>query len=169
MTYKTQLFVLFFSFWALFSYSQNRLPSVQLKDIRGQSIDTQKLSDNKGNPVIICFIKTCCNSPVNLLDDIAEVYEDWQEETGVVMYVIATDDARSTCSVAPKSSMHEWNFPIYLDPNSDFKRKMNVIVNPHAFLLNGDGKIVWQKGGYTNGDVELIYKELLKLNQRIKQ
>ncbi len=161
---KSKLIFLFFSLLAFLSYSQNSLPSVQLRDVRGKAIDTRKFANNNGKPVIICFIRTCCNSPVNLLDDVAEVYDDWQEETGLIFYVIATDDARSTCNVGPKSSMHEWNFPIYLDPNSDFKRKMNVIVNPHTFLLNGKGEIVWQKGGYTNGDVDVIYKELLKLH-----
>ena len=59
--------------------------------------------------------------------------------------------------------MHEWDFPIYLDPNSEFKRKMNVNINPHTFILNGKGEIIWQKAVYNSGDVNLIYKELMKL------
>ena len=75
MNYKSNLSSLLFIFISLISYSQSSLPSVKLMDIHGSIIDTKKLSDNNGKPIIICFIKTCCNAPLNMLDDVAEVYE----------------------------------------------------------------------------------------------
>jgi hypothetical protein len=40
---------------------------------------------------------------------------------------------------------------------------MNVNNVPHTFLLNGDGKIVWQHNGYNPGDEE----ELFELVQKV--
>ncbi len=58
-----------------------------------------------------------------------------------------------------------WDFDILLDPNSDFKRAMNVNLIPHTFLLNGNGEIVWQHTSFAEGgELELI--ELVrKLNR----
>ena len=156
----TYTLTLLIGFSVLAQDSTLNLPSVRLRNIKGKTFDTSKIRNN-GNPIIICFIKTCCSSPTSLLDDIAEDYEEWQEETGVVMYVIATDDARSTCKVAPLTNVKEWDYPVLLDPNSDFKRAMNVIVNPHTFVYNGNGKLIWQKAGYVPGEKDEIYEQLI--------
>jgi len=44
--------------------------------------------------------------------------------------------ARSSNSVAPFVNARGWEFPVYLDPNGDFKRAMNVGDIPHTFLLD---------------------------------
>jgi len=166
MTNKKWIFRILILLSAFFVITQGQasttIPSVILKDIKGKSYDTADLIKNKGNPVIICFVKTCCTSVTNMLDNIADVYEEWQENTGVILYVISTDDARSSCKVAPLASFKEWEYQIFLDPNSDFKHKMNVIINPHTFLLDGEGEIIWQKAGYSEGDEDEIYNFLIK-------
>jgi len=48
-----------------------------------------------------------------------------------------------------------------LDPNGDFKRAMNVQNAPHVFVLDGEGKIVYNHAGYTDGGEEDIYEALL--------
>lgn len=166
MTHFRSVFFLLCLFIANSIFSQEQtssIPSVRLKDVKGKSYNTSDLAYNNGKAVIICFVKTCCASPTSMLDNIAEVYEEWQENTGVVLYVISTDDARSTCKVAPLANVKEWEYQIFLDPNSDFKRKMSVVVNPHTFVLDGKGEIIWQKAGYSEGDENEIIKLIEKL------
>lgn len=141
-----------------------KLPSFNLKELNGKPINTDEITNN-GNPILICFWKTCCKPPVNMLDAISEVYEDWVNETGVVLYAISIDDSRSTNRVAPFVNGRAWEYKVLLDPNSDFKRIMNVVLTPHTFLLNGDGEIVWQKAMYFLGDEEEIYEQIKNLQK----
>ena len=139
----------------------NKLPTFNLKDINGKMLNTSEIANN-GKPILICFWKTCCKPPVEMLTAINEVYEDWVDETGVVLYAISVDDARNSNLVAPFVNGKGWDYIVWLDPNSDFKRAMNVVLTPHTFLLNGDGEIVWQKAMYIPGDEEEIYKQIKK-------
>ncbi len=158
----TTIIICYFSIIQLFSQNNINLPSVILKDVKGKTFNTSDIV-NKGNPLIICFIKTCCSDKNNLLDEIAEDYENWKTQTKVVLYVISTDDSRSSCKVAPMANVKEWNFPILLDINSNFKEKMNVIINPHVFIFDRNGKMVWQKAGYVSDEKDEIYEQILKL------
>jgi len=141
----------------------NKLPTFNLKDINGKMLNTSEITNN-GKPVLICFWKTCCKPPVKMLTAINEVYEDWVDETGVVLYAISVDDARNSNLVAPFVNGKGWDYIVLLDPNSDFKRAMNVVLTPQTFLLNGDGEIVWQKAMYIPGDEEEIYKQIKKIS-----
>jgi peroxiredoxin len=146
------------------SNSVTELPSITLINIKGKSINLSEIS-NDNNPILICFWKTCCKKPGEYLDAISEVYQDWVDETGVVLYAIAIDDVRSSNKVAPFANSHGWEFEVMFDINSEAKRAMNVALTPHTFLLNGKGEIIWQKSLYTYGDEELIYEKILQLSK----
>ena len=141
------------------------LPSVKVKNLKGQMIDT-KTFNNDGKPFIINFWATWCKPCLTELKNINEVYEDWQDETGVKIIAISVDDTRNSRKVAPLVRGKGWSYEVYLDENSAFKRAMNVNNPPHTFLVNGKGKIVWQHNGYAPGDEEILYEELLKLLEK---
>ena len=65
--------------------------------------------------------------------------------------------------VAPYVNASDWEYEIYLDPNSDFKRAMGVSTVPHTFLLNEENKIVWQHKGYIEGDEMELFEEIKKI------
>jgi len=138
------------------------LPSVKLKDLSGKTIDISQFK-NDGKPIIISFWATWCKPCKAELNAIAEEYEDWQDETGVALIAVSIDDARSTGRVEPYVNGQGWDYKILLDPNGDLKRAMNVNNVPHTFLVNGDGKIVWQHNNYATGDEEELYKKVLAL------
>lgn len=138
------------------------LPSVIVKDLQNKNINTAELT-NKHKPLLLIFWKSCCMANINVLDAINEVYADWQEETGVVLYAVSVDDSRSAANIAPLVNGKGWDFPVLLDVNADFKRAMNVNATPHIFILNGDGVVVWQKMMYAPGDETEIHKVLLSI------
>lgn len=137
------------------------IPSIMVKTMDGQSFNTADLS-NDGNPMIISFWALWCKPCISELTSIADVYDDWQEETGVKLVAISVDDSRSTSKVMPFVNGKGWDYEVYLDPNGDFKRNMNVNVIPHTFLINGNGEIVWQHTSFTEGSeldlIELVRK-----------
>ena len=54
-------------------------------------------------------------------------------------------------------------YEIYLDPNEDFKKAMNVVNIPHTFLVDGTGKVVWQHTSYAVGDEVDLYEKIKEL------
>ncbi|MFT7155504.1 MAG: cytochrome c biogenesis protein CcmG/thiol:disulfide interchange protein DsbE [Parvicella sp.] len=141
-----------------------QLPDVKIKDVEGNTVNISELS-NDGKPIIISFWATWCKPCKAELNTISEEYDDWVEETGVKLIAISIDDARSTGRVEPYVNAQGWEYTILLDPNGDLKRAMNVNNVPHTFLIDGDGKIVWDHNNYAAGDEEELHEELLKISK----
>jgi peroxiredoxin len=139
------------------------IPSVDLKTIDGKKFNTSQIQ-NDGKPIIIDFWATWCKPCIMELNSIAEKYDEWQKETGVVLYAVSIDDSKSVSRVAPFVNTKGWDFIVLLDPNSDFKRAMNVINIPHIFIIDGNGKIVEQYTTYAEGNENKIYETLKKIS-----
>ena len=76
------------------------LPDVNLKDIEGNSVSTASLVQSEG-PTVFCFWATWCSPCKRELNNYAELYEDWVDETGVQIVAVSIDDQRSVNRVAP--------------------------------------------------------------------
>ena len=143
-----------------------QLPAVTLKTIDGQAIRTDTLSNN-GKPFIIDFFATWCKPCNRELDAIAEVYEEWQEETGVKIFAISIDQAQNINKVKPLVSNHGWEYEVLLDTNSDFLRAVGGQMIPYTLIVDATGKVVYKHSGYTDGaEAELIEKVRELLNAK---
>lgn len=131
------------------------IPSVTLKDMNGKTVDTATLS-NDGKPFIIDFWATWCKPCVRELKAIADVYDEWVEETGVKIYAVSLDAAQDAQRVKPFVENKGWEYEVLLDPNGDFKRQLGVSDPPHVFVVDGEGNIVWNHQGYVDGGEEDI-------------
>ncbi|MAC85829.1 MAG: alkyl hydroperoxide reductase [Flavobacteriales bacterium] len=162
---KETLFVLIFisSLSLVAQEKLNVFPSVDIKNIEGKIINTDEF-DNGGKPIIVSFWATWCKPCAKELDAISEVYDEWQDETGVKLLAISIDDARNTAKIAPFANGKDWPYEVYLDANSDLKRALNVNAIPHTFLLNGKKEIVWQHTSYFDGDEDELFEEVQKLH-----
>lgn len=135
------------------------VPAVDIKKPDGSVFNTGDL-DNGGKPIILSFWATWCKPCILELSAIADQYADWQAETGVKLVALSIDDARTTNSVAPFVNGKGWDYELYLDPNGDFKRAMNVNLVPHTFLLNGNKEIVTQHTTFSPGDEEELFEKV---------
>ena len=136
--------------------------NITIKALDGTSVQTSAIQ-NDGKPIIISFCATWCKPCNRELNTIKEVYEEWQEETGVKIVAVSIDDARSASRVKPHVEGNDWPYEVYLDQNSDLKRAMNVVNVPHTFILNGEGEIVWQHTGYQDGGEEEVIEKVREL------
>lgn len=167
---RKQSLILIFTLITLVAFTQGsvfkykKLPSVTLKDIKGITFNSSAIV-NDGKPIIISFWATWCKPCIRELSAMSDTYNDWVKETGVKVYAISIDDARSTALVAPLVNGKGWDFTVLLDPNSDFKRAMNVGPIPHTFLLNGKGEVVWQHTSFAEGDELNLIDLVRKLNR----
>ena len=139
------------------------LPSVDLKTLDGKVFNTSSMK-NDGNPIFVSFWATWCTNCIKELNSISEVYEDWQEETGVKVYAVSIDDSRNKDRVGPFSASQGWEYDILIDENKDFFRAMNGSNPPYSFIIDGNGKVVWEHTGYHEGDEDIVKSVLDKLS-----
>jgi thiol-disulfide isomerase/thioredoxin len=148
---------------SVFSYGQGaQIPSVTIKDISERPFNTADIS-NDGKPIIINFWATWCSPCKRELENIAALYDDWVEETGVKLVAVSIDDVRNVAKVEPYVNGKGWDYEVLLDMNGDFKRAMSVNGIPHTFLVDSKGMIVWQDNNYTEGGEYKLYELVKKL------
>lgn len=139
-----------------------KVPSVDVKSLSGKIVNTSKFN-NGGKPYIINFWATWCSPCKRELSNIADVYDDWVDETGVKIIAVSIDDSRNAHKVKPYIDSKGWDYEIYIDENSDLARSMNVNNPPHTVLVDGSGKIVYEHNGYSPGDEDELYDKLKEL------
>lgn len=154
-----KLLTFFILLSAIVSLDAQTLPSVRLKDIHGKTIDTRTLS-NDGKPLVISFFATWCKPCMRELRAIDEVYEEWQSQTGVKLVLISIDDAQNSSKVKPMVDGEGWDFEVLLDSDSEFARLMQVQSIPHVFVINTEGKIVYNHMGYAEGGENELFKAI---------
>ena len=131
--------------------AQKSLPSVQVRTLEGKTVDIREYAGN-GKPTVISFWATWCAPCKKELDAIADLYEDWQEEYGVEILAISIDDQRALAKVAPLVQSKGWPYTILTDVNQQLKNALNFQSIPQTFLLDKEGKIVFEHTGYVPGD-----------------
>lgn len=148
------------AFLALAASAQ--LPSVQLKDLDGKTVDTATLS-NDGKPFVISFFATWCKPCNRELKAIHDEYADWQEETGMRLIAISIDEAHNASKVRPLVDSEGWEYQVLLDTNGELKRTLGIESIPHVLIVDGNGKIVDSRSGYTEGSEQHIIEKIREL------
>lgn len=134
--------------------------SQNIKDINGKNVNITNIV-KKDELTLVCFFATWCKPCIKELSAFDENYDAWNEETGVKIIIISIDNSRSINSVKPFVDAKGWSFDVYLDPNSDYKRYLNVSNIPQTFLFK-NGKVVYSHTSYLDGDEIIIYENIKK-------
>ena len=142
--------------------AEAQMPAVILNDIDGKQVSVDTLA--AGRPTIVSFFATWCKPCNRELTAIADVYDEWQEETGVQLVAVSIDEAQTIQKVKPLVDSHDWPYRILLDPNSDLKRALGIQLIPFVLITDGNGNIVYKHNGYTDGAED----ELIEVVRKIK-
>ena len=62
--------------------------------------------------------------------------------------------------VKPFVNGSDWDYEVYLDPNSELRRAMSVNMVPHTFLFNGNREIEDQHTSFSPGDEEELFEKV---------
>lgn len=141
---------------------EKTLPSVTLNNIFGKRVDVNDYAKS-GKITVVSFWATWCVPCKKELNNISELYEEWQEKYNMQLVAVSIDDSRSSTKVKPYTDSQRWEFDILLDPNQDLKRELNIQSVPFTVLLNQKGKIVYTHTGYVEGDELVLEDEIKKI------
>ena len=149
-------------FFGFFSVSaQGTLHNLTIESLGGKKINIKELGTN-GKISVFSFWATWCKPCKKELNNIAEIYEEWQDNYNVQVIAVSIDDARTASKVKTYVDGQSWDYTVLLDPNGDLKRAMGVNNPPHTFVLNGKNEIVWQHNGYADGDEDELFEVIQK-------
>ncbi|MDY6301871.1 MAG: TlpA disulfide reductase family protein [Bacteroidales bacterium] len=159
---KRMLFAFMVCLLAGFGIAQAQLPAVTLKSIDGAVVKSETLN-NDGKPFIIDFFATWCKPCNRELSAIAEVYDEWKEETGVKIIAVSIDQGQNINKVKPLVDQNEWEYEVLLDPNSELLKALGGQMIPFVVVVDGNGNIASKHSGYTDGAENELIEEVRKL------
>lgn len=100
-------------------------------------VDKEK-PDLKGKPAIVEFWATWCPPCRATIPHLNEINKKYQ---GKLVVVGITDEDKQTIATFRKANPMEYNVAI---DKKDLGQKLGVTGIPHAFLVDKDGKVVWE-------------------------
>lgn len=134
---------------------EKTFPKVELKDLKGNKVKTEKFIDNN-KITVVSFFATWCKPCQLEMDNISEIYGDWVEEYDIEMVAISVDNARSTAKLNSLVKSKDWPYEILVDDKQQIQNILGFQTIPQTFLLDANGNIVYEHNGYKSGDeVEL--------------
>ncbi len=145
------------------SFSQNEIPNINVKTLDGQTVNIKEVA-NQENVVIISLWATWCVPCIKELDAISEVYDDWQDETGVQLIAVSVDDSRTVKRVKSLVNGKGWDYNVLLDTNNDLKRALGASTVPLTLVIK-DNKIVLRHSGYSPGAEDELYEKVKELSK----
>ncbi len=138
------------------------LPSVTVKKLDGTAVNIQDYAKT-GKITIISFWATWCGPCIKELDNINDLYDDWQKKYGLQLVAVTIDDSRNIPKVQPFVTAKGWPYTILTDENKDLARACNVNNPPQTILLDQNGNIVYVHNGYVEGNEIELEAEIKKL------
>lgn len=140
--------------------AQETVPSIYLETMDGDRINIQSLTDTD-QVTVLSFWATWCMPCLRELGAINEVYKTWQEETGVELIAISTDDSRTKNRVKPLINGKGWDYTVLLDTNQDLMRRFHIPNIPHTIVVKNN-KVLYRHSGYVPGAEDELYEVILE-------
>ncbi len=141
--------------------AQKAMPDVDVKDLKGETINIKE-KVSQGGLTVISFWATWCSPCKRELDAIVDIYPDWQEDYGVEFIAITIDNARGLAKVPGMVEAKGWEYTILSDANQDLQNALNFETVPQTFLIDGAGNIIYEHNGYNPGDEYELEDEIVK-------
>ena len=142
--------------------AQKRLPEITVQDVNGAKVNIADYGRNN-KITVISFWAIWCTPCKKELNNIKELYANWQEEYGVELIALSIDDARNSAKVKSYANGQAWDYIILLDKNQELKRSLNFQTIPYTLLINQAGEIVYQHSSYVEGDEYILEDEIKAL------
>jgi thiol-disulfide isomerase/thioredoxin len=144
--------------------AQDALPDLTLFDINGNKINVADYAKD-GKIQVFSFWATWCVPCKEELNNIAEIYEDWQKDYDVEVIAVSIDDAKTRANVKSYVEGQGWTYTVLLDSNKDLQRLLSGQSVPFTVISDKAGNIVDKHTGYIEGDEYELEDKIAKLSK----
>lgn len=144
--------------------AQKSIPSVDLKNLDGQVVNTKSFIEN-GKITVLSFWATWCTPCKRELEIYHTIYDEWIEKYGLEIVAVTIDNSRQLPKVKPLIAQQGWQFTILSDVNQELMKLLNFTFIPQTYILDKDGNVVFSHSGFAPGDeyeMEKILDGLVK-------
>jgi len=141
--------------------AQNSLPDLSLEDVNGNVVNVSDYTKD-GKITIFSFWATWCSPCKKELNNIADLYEDWQEQFDLEVVAVSIDDQRASARVKPYVDGQGWEYTVLLDKNQDMQRALNFQSVPYTVVVDASGEIIYTHSGYVEGDEYVLEDKLVE-------
>ena len=137
-----------------------RTPTFNLEKMNG---GRAKLADylDKG-PVLINFWATWCKPCKQEAPHLIKLFDRYKDQ-GFQVVAISVDNVSSIGKVKPAARKLGLSYPVLLDPQGQYSKRMSVAALPTNILVDRKGRTVRTFTGYRPGDEHEIEAEIKKL------
>lgn len=154
--------VLALSLFSFPVFAQEALPATLVKDLKGKSVPFNETIE-AGKVTLISFWATWCVPCKKEIKTIRDNMEAWQAEADFNYMTVSVDDSRATAMVRSYAKSQGWEFPAYLDPNSDLKRSLNFQNVPFTMIVDKAGKVAFMHSGFEEGSELQLFEKIKEL------
>lgn len=118
-----------------------------LTDLDGNEVNSSTFN-NEGNPIVLDFWGSFCKPCIVKYNAMMEVYEKWQQETGVKIIIVSIDHERMQSASLKLIEKYDWPFEAYFDPNQALMGQLaDGSSVPRTYIFNGKNELVYDKKG----------------------
>jgi thiol-disulfide isomerase/thioredoxin len=138
-----------------------QLPTTQITDAHSGKKIAFSETIEKGKVTLISFWATWCIPGKREVKTIVRKMPGWKKQVDFNYIAIAVDQPHNEDLARTYAKAQEWDFPVYVDANSDLKPALNFHALPYIMIIDTKGNVVFTHTGYDDGTLILVkLKEL---------
>lgn len=156
------LLVSILSWQAVTAQQGNKLPTTPIKTLQGKTVAFNEIV-KPGQVTLISFWATWCIPCKKEIRAVRNNLAKWKEQVNMEYVTISIDDSRATAQVRSYAKSQGWDFPAYLDTNSDLKRSLNFQNVPFTIIVDKEGKVAFMHTGFEEGSENVIFEKIKEI------
>lgn len=143
--------------------AQNKdVPNTRVKDVK----TNRKVAFNEvfeqDKVTLVNFWATWCVPCKKEIKNVCKKMDGWKEEADFNYITVSMDEARAESLVRSYAKSQGWEFPYYIDTNSDLMRSLNFRTVPFTIIVDKNGKVVYTHQGYEEGSENEVFEKIKK-------
>lgn len=151
-------------FSSLLIWAQAQLHNTLIKDLSNSKKVEFSKTFEKGKVTVVSFWATWCVPCKKEINNIRKKLPTWKAESDFNYMTVSIDESRAEGMVRSYAKSQGWDFPYFIDANSDLKRSLNFQNVPFTIIVDKDGKIAWMHTGYEEGGENEMYEKVKELS-----